>query len=355
MLRWDIHGEAPETRVDLGNKYFSILIATTSQNNEYTYVSSLQVLSVSRGQDPNRLVQINPDFSSAVLDGINQVRLRNLMAHAEAQSKPEIESLTKAVELMIAVKIDRYIALDQQNIDEFFAYMGFFPTVLEDAEGFTKGAALSPEMLQSYLFSDYYDTDARPVRQMRTGLAAFTNLTNLVPTLQYIFNLPLVSQIVKTDLNTNEWLLMLAGFRNQANWQSATLKVSDTLSVDNGIEKLFQTQVINVDRQIQDNFALLEVIKEQARVEVYNGTSKSGLARKYQRFIENQGGKVIKTGNNPEVAASTVLYIGDRGASFPRTIELIQNTLRDDLIISESEYPFASASDLVLVLGGELE
>lgn len=354
-VAWSPYELKNGAQIPLGSKYFSILIVTTIRNSDYTYVSSVQVLSVSRDKDPNRLIQINPDFSSSVINGVDQVRLRNVMAQAKAKSKPEVETLTKAVESMIAVKLDRYIVIEQQNLDEVYSLLGFTPTVHEDVEGFAKGAYLSPESLQNYLFADFYDTDTKPTRHMRTSLGLFTNLPNLIPTIQYIFNLPQVTNFVKTDMSTNEWLLMLNGFRAQSNWQTTVLKINDTLAVDNGVEKLYQPQVINVDRQVQDNFALLEVIKEQARIEVYNGTNKSGLARKYQRFIENQGGKVIKTGNNPEVASSSVLYVSDRLARFPRTIELIRDVLRGEVIIAESEYPFASASDLVLVLGGELE
>lgn len=98
---------------------------------------------------------------------------------------------------------------------------------------------------------------------------------------------------------------------------------TDVLSSGTEIKRLVLSKF---DNALKDHFTLLRsrvVEKEQAKVEVYNASSISGLAGDIGRQIGNSGLNLVRTGNSPQDMAVTTIYV-TKPEEFANSLELAE-------------------------------
>lgn len=144
---------------------------------------------------------------------------------------------------------------------------------------------------------------------------------------------------------------------------------SDILSSGTEIKRLVLTQF---DDSLEKHFTLLRsraVEKEQAKVEVYNASSISGLAGDIGRQIGNSGLNLVRAGNSPQDMDVTTIYV-TKPEEFQNSLELVKTVTKrvlgrhywvnDQLVKRDVEIKvvtgrpeFLTTGDIVVVIGGQ--
>ncbi len=107
-----------------------------------------------------------------------------------------------------------------------------------------------------------------------------------------------------------------------------------------------------IDLDISEVLFNVDVQKEQARVEVFNGTSYPGFATKKARVIANTGAKVINVGNSRDLYEKTTIYVSDP-ENYVNTINEINNLFDFEPELIEEEFPYRHTGDIVFVIGND--
>ncbi|MBI2356582.1 LytR C-terminal domain-containing protein [Candidatus Dojkabacteria bacterium] len=111
------------------------------------------------------------------------------------------------------------------------------------------------------------------------------------------------------------------------------------------------------DRIIEENFNIVRsrsVEKEQAKVEVYNGSGISGLASRYARKVQNFGIKVVRYDNAPQEYERTTIYVSNRD-KFGNSFESVQDLICRSCDIIEGRPDFITTGDIIVILGRDKE
>jgi len=89
--------------------------------------------------------------------------------------------------------------------------------------------------------------------------------------------------------------------------------------------------------------------REQARIEILNGTSTAGFGARYERWIRHLGGDVIRVKNAPSTTEKSVIYVTDAD-EYGYTVGRIAG-LWEEVEIREGRPDFITTGDVIIVLG----
>jgi len=107
---------------------------------------------------------------------------------------------------------------------------------------------------------------------------------------------------------------------------------------------------VAVDEVLKDFTGDVRMDREQARVEIFNGSSVNGLGNRYRRWIDHIGGDVIRVENAPGVWETSVIYVTDL-EEFEYTVGNIVSLWTDGVEIIEGRPDFVTTGDVIVVLG----
>ncbi|MCB9790639.1 LytR C-terminal domain-containing protein [Candidatus Nomurabacteria bacterium] len=126
-----------------------------------------------------------------------------------------------------------------------------------------------------------------------------------------------------------------------------TLDSGDTVSLYNQVaadKVILDLDTVFVDRSIE---------KEQAKVEVYNGSEINGLASRYARVIQNAGLPVVRSENSPDSYKETVVYVSVEN-KFVSSLELVQSLIPVDAKVIVGRPDFLTTADIMVILGDDV-
>ena len=163
------------------------------------------------------------------------------------------------------------------------------------------------------------------------------------------------SKILTTDFTKDEFLRFIVNIAStdttiQTGFSSKELTLNDLTKLN--LESGIQYSDMLLDEDISGLFRSIPIIKEQAKIEVFNATEESGVAYTLKRKFENTGITVIKTGNYPDLVSENILYLPKNNPdNFVNTIRFIRSILRDELRVVYGDYKFNYSGDMILVIG----
>ena len=105
-----------------------------------------------------------------------------------------------------------------------------------------------------------------------------------------------------------------------------------------------------VDNVVREFPKSTELLLEQARVEVYNGTEAAGLASRYSRVLKNSGLDVMRIEDAPQYVELTTVYV-PKGDEFVHSTQVVTHDLSDDILVVYEAPPFQTRGDVVILLG----
>lgn len=148
--------------------------------------------------------------------------------------------------------------------------------------------------------------------------------------------------------------------------QDALLKVAETmrsgdvvfdaLSLDGAEVVQYQDGQIRVfDSDYVDGIVrgfpkATDLLLEQPKVEVYNGTGVTGLAGRYARFFRNSGFTVTRVEDSLDYYETTTIYVPER-SQYEKSVEVLVHDMGKEVAVREDAPGFLSTADIIVVLG----
>lgn len=111
-----------------------------------------------------------------------------------------------------------------------------------------------------------------------------------------------------------------------------------------------------MDKALMDFVAVLQdrnLLEEQAKIEVYNGSAFSGVARRYSRLLGNSGVNVIRFGNANKVVETSEIFVADRKRFKYTTQTILDLFVMEPKIVLERP-DFMTTGDIVITLGNDV-
>lgn len=333
----------------------NIAVIVIEESNGYQFIDFLSLLSLERGDDSHKAVVINPQFATRALGGTNDIRLSNIFSNAIAQNTSPIDSLNLAIELLLGLKVDRYVLIDKSNLENVLAKIELSAEVEVDfadlyAGSFVKGEIVSGDELVNYLAAGEAGWDVKLSRQAKFLSSIFQQQLTIDKLASGLINLDYLIDSVETNLDRDELISAISLINSKPAIDTEIISVFDGFYIQETFGGIYLPNYISIDTKIKKLFSRLDVQKEQAQIEIYNGTQTGGLASRSRRLIENRGGNVIRAANSPQDEARTILYL-DRTEGLESNIELVRQIMNDRVLIVDEPYPEQHVGELVLVIG----
>ncbi len=336
-----------------------LLVGMDQKQNDYNFADLIIVVSVNPSQQKVGIFSVDPDiiFTAPDNQSINLRKSYNLILN----DSNSINNIKYGVEQSLALDIDKYVIITESSYLEMQDLLGSVEVNLQEdlvEEQYTidgealllkKGRhSLKGEELLGLISSDERGASSR-LELHNNVIGSYINKLNSYKGLrQILFHLDLLNNI-ETDFSKTE-LFRLYRFLSKIN--SADLRSGHTKqsSLQDMGQEGKQPLLDRIDKDVQSIFLDTNVLKEQSRLEVLNGTNQPGIAARYARFFDNTGIRVVRSGNAIRPTHNTTLYVPDE-ARYPYTITDIVAVFDGNISVVEEEYKYKHVGDMVLVIG----
>ncbi len=153
--------------------------------------------------------------------------------------------------------------------------------------------------------------------------------------------------LISTDLLFKEAWDLILFFRELSEYSINTYKTDESEMYIKEGHKFLDLQIF--DKSIAEIFLKKEILIEQARIDIVNGSGRNGLAGKYRRLLANYGFNVVRVANSTEDYGQNTLYVMNRSKDYEMTIEQLK-VFFPDLEVVNKPYPHRPTGDIVLVV-----
>jgi len=347
-----------------GEKRLNLLLIGLDRNSEeYAFVDALAVLSINPEKKELGVFTINPNIEVYLPDDRKTYSFKKIYNAGKLREKPEsLDILVDSVEELISVRIDRYMSVDAEDLESIINVYGDITTEV--------GFSIKDEDIKSG--KDEFSIAAGKNRldgfellalASADALGSDNKLTNqqeiikgLVLSLDEIDKLYEIKNVseelsakVRSNLTGSEfrrliWLL------KQIPFDGIKLGETKESSVVAGTDGSLIPIMERIDNDVSEVFFNVDVQREQARVEVLNGTSKGGLGSRKARWVSNAGAKVINVGNSRDPYLLTTVYTTEP-AKYVNTLKEIEDIFGVKIVLVEGDFPYRHTGDIVVVIG----
>ena len=294
------------------------------------------------------------------------VELSNVYAIGQLRSPESGFSLVHdLIEYNLAIRTDAYVALDMDGLAHLVGGLGNLR--VQNEESFTDND-LQEEDLKSSFNSGYLDLSPKEsvafVRADENGFYAkssrhYSIIQSLLESLRISDLYEALGTFGEIDSHVFSNLQGDSIRRFVRLLSDESLFTFDYYPLDSvwsnvpGIdESVFDR--IKFDDFVASTFDNGEVIREQARIEVYNSTDIPGLASRYTRILQNMGCDIIRKANTGSSVSKTLIFT-ETPDLFPLTIAQIKKVVGTDVEVKLDSPGFVTTGDLVVILADDVE
>ncbi|MEO6728461.1 MAG: LytR C-terminal domain-containing protein [Candidatus Dojkabacteria bacterium] len=359
---YDTQESAMYKKKTFDNTINVLYIGFENRLNSYKYIKYLNIVSVDSKNSVFKIYGISPNFLTTINN--DSVTLESLWNNITIEDNtPRINVVVDEIQRFVGIRLDRYIAF---NLDDLKAYVNTsrmtdtaFDTSSLDGILFTKGDVLSGDFLYGYLFDKTQERDIITLRQMNFQKSLFEGIKGPIKMTRNLIGFSDFNSTFKMDFSRDEYSSFLTNLNSSDIILSSTHFISDKFgiaSVD-PLDTSVSPDYNLIDENVNAYFRDIDIMKEQAAVEVYNATDTAGLAGNRRRFFQNLGANVVKFGNYPvSDVQSSLLYVPSKNVDlYKNNIIMIQKLLRGNVKITFEEYKYNYSGDLILVMGKDTE
>lgn len=339
------------------------LLGMDKREGEYGYVDAIMVLMIDPVEKHVGLFDVNVDSTVYILKYKRSFTLRTLYNWGALENDEiPVRLLLDGVERLLSIRINRYIMVDEEKMSSLADSVG--GVYVENESKFTDkdisinagifsldkgGYRLDGEKYLGFMQADDDGTESKLSRQ----IIATKGFLRRSASFYILLRLPaFIDQMkgVYTDMNKSE-LLHIASqimFSNELSSAYTSDAAFQSGSIDG--KKALYPVFEQLDKDIQLVFIDSRVGKEQARVEVFNGTNIQGFGTFRARWLKNIGVDVIRVGDATGEFPQTTIYATDK-VLYQNTIDTIQRTFGEDITILQELPDFITTGDVIVVIG----
>jgi anionic cell wall polymer biosynthesis LytR-Cps2A-Psr (LCP) family protein len=347
-----------------GERRINILIVgLDSKTEEFAFIDSLAVLVIDPIDKSLGIFAINPSYQVYFKSIDRTVELRKAYNIGRLEEEPvSMDLILEGVESLVSVSIDRYITLDEEGfLDLMGNTSGVSVEVVQtisdedikvDGKVYSllKGRRnLDAEEFLGLMSADSLGADVK-LRHQADGIESlisdFDSFDNLLSLNSFIDSAVtnIKSNISRSEFRRLIWVLRSVSFDSV---KTGYTKSSSSVPQEDGT---LIPIIERIDKDVSEIFFNFEVQKEQARIEVLNGTEVSGLGTLIARWISNTGGKVINVSNSREKYTQTTIYV-ENLEQYGNTILEIKSVFKGKAVVLEESFPYRHTGDIVIVIG----
>ncbi|HOY46098.1 MAG TPA: LCP family protein [Candidatus Dojkabacteria bacterium] len=365
-----------ETNLEIQNnwngsdKMTILLIGTDTTSTNHKFVDHLSIYSLDPRENILSIFILNPDIKVTQATIGYTLNYRTIMNNRSIEGD-KIETLIKSVENLLALKIDRYILADKNTFANFSSFLNpiqvYVPRDIKDEDTLNLVNSFKAEwgkgqnmiLPANYLEFAASDNNGRDDQLERQQYLIESMTLNIIGFRSLIY-LPEALDSFQNNIYTNmgKWELFnfaskLINLKDEDIRKGFLRESAYDKVLDIGFYEAVSPDISAIDKDINNIFFDMKVFKEQARIEVLNGSNISGLATNRKRWIENIGGRVIHKGNSYEKEQDTKIYCADP-EKYTVTITELKRFLGSSVQLIEKEYPNRHVGEIVIVLGSNL-
>lgn len=326
--------------------------------NSYKYIKYLNIVSVDSKNSIVKIYGVSPDFKLE-MNG-EDVTIESLWNNIEVEDEnSKIDTIVTELQKYLALRLDRYFAFDIENLKTYINENNINETAKDtfsiDGRLFTEGDVISGDLLYGYLFDKTPERDVITLRQMDFQKTLLESIKGPIKSIRHLTTFKFFNNTFNSNFSRNEYI----GFLSNLNASEIIFSESRYLSSRFGtktadpLDRTLSPDFNLMDENISAFYRDIDIMKEQAAVEVYNATDQPGLAGNRRRFFQNLGANVVKFGNYPvSDVQTTLLYVPSKNVDmYKNNIIMIQKILRGNVKITFEEYKYNYSGDLILVMG----
>lgn len=354
-----------------GSRMTLLFIGLDRKDPDHPFVDKIMLFVIDPHSENIGILNINSDLNVFVPKVERSINLRS--SYGGLSEGEGLENLITATEALLALRIDKYLLVDVEGYNELVdsiipprieVMTDIIDLDLKSERGiiseWSKGVhTIYSEDVIPFLSSDSNGSDEQLARQLQYVTQVIKDLNSF----SYFSKLPsiLVSleNNIRTNLNEVEFFFLMLKFRNVRSdqiKQAYTREMSWDENNSFGVYKEHIPIIESIDSDLSTILMNTEIVKEQARIEVLNGSGIRGLANSRSRWITNSGGRVIYLGNSPESEKVTKVYVNkDKKEKLSKTISEIEKIFNEKIEYPEEEYKYKHLGDIVIIIGEEYE
>jgi len=352
---------------DGSSKFTILFIGTDMVDAEHVFIDHLSIYSLDPRENKLSIFILNPDIKVTQTTLGYTLHYRTLLNNRSID-EDKITLLLSSIENLLAIKIDRYLMAEKNSFPTFSQFLNPLKVNVpkeindEDTIRFPAHEVLSwdkglqqvlPINFVEFAASDENGRDDQFQRQQLLLESITYNLMGFRSILYFPELIKSFEHNIFTDLGKWELFKLSAKLTSLKNGDikkgylrgAAYEKV-----IDLGFYDAVTPDINLIDKDINNIFFDLKVFKEQARIEVLNGSGVRGLAFNRARWVRNIGARVIQVGNSYETVEKTSIYCQEP-EKYQITIAELQRFLGDEVEVITKDYPNRHVGDIVVVLG----
>lgn len=337
------------------SRYNVVLLGFNDLNpvSEYRFLDYVIQVKVDSRKSDIRLFAVNPYI--LVPKGRSEITLSSFINNIDDKSV-KFSELLAAISKLTTQPIDRYLSFNYSDLGNITRLLGLDHRVSESLKSgdkyYAEGSFVFGEDLGDFFSLSQGDVVATNLEEKISFFESFhLSLKNPFKIFSLLDASSELTNLVKTDMTASEFKKFMNDVANGEILRTGYTDTEEYFQIPKNYEDGFKVSDVILDEKLSRIFSRIEILSEQAKIEVYNASDISGLAYNYKRTLENQGSIVVKTGNYPEKVEQNTLYVPNSNRdNFIETINLINNTLNGDVTIISGDYKYNYSGDLILVI-----
>ncbi|MBN2100290.1 LytR C-terminal domain-containing protein [Candidatus Dojkabacteria bacterium] len=319
------------------NEVFTLLILVDLEDDGRTKVDDFVVIQIDSNSQEAFVFSFHPDIYfylyeySGSYESVEISRVRDLPVVGDLHDPPRPVSYTyHQLQEFLAIRFNGYILI-KGDLSKDFNRFG------------------NAEALGDTLKSDMsYEAWAKENNEY------WINFINTLSIFGALANKDKIPEL-ESNLEVTDLYGFVRGFKDisLSDVESVYLKTEDLTEVidERGDQVTFLSET-KLDEALGNHVRDIEMEREQARVEVFNGSGVGGLGARYKRWLEHLGADVIRVGNASGDWDRSVIYVTKSG-EFDYTMDRIQSLWEKDVEIREGRPDFVTTGDIIVILGAD--
>jgi len=346
------------------DRLIASVIGLDQTSTKHNFVDAIFILIIDPTENEVGIFSLSPDI---LLNSTNNgFKAQTSIRTALNQQDFDIRELNNSLEDLLAVKIDRYLISTNNKFYEFSKFLT--PVILELSSEINdtdvkvnnsyakwqKGTnVIYPNEFLAFLAVDEGGIENQLNRQVELYKSIIIELDSL----KTIFNLPKLAESFSENFYTNfsknelqNLFFTIWGLRSDQIKIGYSRLQSLNITSSSNIYPLYEPIRASLDKDLSSVLYNFKIAKEQARVELYNASGKSGVANTKARWLTNSGTRVVRVGNYSKNIDSTIVYVKEP-EKYQNTLNEIKRVFGGNVLISQSEFEDKHIGDIIVLIG----
>lgn len=340
------------------NKTQNILFVNFKEGSDSNkFAEYISILSFDKTNNNLKILAVEPSLSIYYKN--KAYTLKTLYNNINENIETKTSIFKNSIAGLLGVRIDGYFFTENEAYSNFIKTKNLGLTLNEnykvDNKFYKIGEFIQGEDLLKYLH--IIESEEIIESSLYRNNLFVTNMLqsnrNILFTISSFFQADLFTNTFKTNLDKDSALRFYNDIFFQSNLpiQSQYIQIKDGYFIDTFAGKGLYVNQIDIDNKVQEVFRDLDIVREQAKIEVLNASKVSGLATINKKIIQNSGGNVVNSGNYSTIEENTTLYLIDSNIKdYANTISLIQS-LYPNVVIKDSGYKYNKLGNIILIIG----